>query len=583
MDAASERERQAEQSPAPPPLGGSTEVAPNVPRTAAEELLFAKAVPTMRGYIEVEGAKKKKGRGPRKTHWACFRGPILALYKTDSDAKARAFITLTADTVVTPLGGEGSAAAAAAAGSAGEGKGGAEGEEGEEGKSAAQDVNDLAIRLTGCLGDSNTVVVVPLTSRDRISWLVALTGVVEVLRGDYSVPTVPPAPAAPQTTGVTHESATINWGAPAVRRLEEAVTGYAVECRKDETGEFRMEGQVGVQNATTVVKLASLSRYEWRIAAVNTYGCGPFSEPSATVTVLGKPSFPPDAPKSVPESRTTTPSSSTMCVTWTPHELGPHDAPITAYRLCVERVYPERWPGGKPHSFRDQPRRSVAEREFGGILGEEKKCPQGHDLTLHTTEGDRGTCDGCSRSLDHGTKVVDCIECDFFLCNRCDSRVDAASGGGGTDSTGTGVDGAKGGANGRRRSVPKVEFGSKFCSKCGTGLTPDVKFCSGCGQTTPAAAAAAVAAAEASEAKENGGGEEDDDVFFLDVPAVNAPDGGGGASMSHVVNNLRPETLYRYNVAAVNPAGVGPKSSWSSPLPTLGYVGHVQVDPSRSK
>ena len=35
----------------------------------------------------------------------------------------------------------------------------------------------------------------------------------------------------------------------------------------------------------------------------------------------------------------------------------------------------------------------------------------------------------------------------------------------------------------------ETEFGSNFCSKCGTGLTPGLKFCSGCGQTTPAAAA----------------------------------------------------------------------------------------------
>ena len=70
----------------------------------------------------------------------------------------------------------------------------------------------------------------------------------------------------------------------------------------------------------------------------------------------------------------------------------------------------------------------------GNAEAEEKKCPQGHDLTLHTTEGDRGTCDGCSRSLDHGTKILNCIQCDFFLCNHCDPKIDASelSGGGRT-------------------------------------------------------------------------------------------------------------------------------------------------------
>ena len=54
--------------------------------------------------------------------------------------------------------------------------------------------------------------------------------------------------------------------------------------------------------------------------------------------------------------------------------------------------------------------------------GEEKTCPQKHVLTLHTTEGDRGTCDGCSQSLAHGTRVMDCTACDFFLCDGCDHR-----------------------------------------------------------------------------------------------------------------------------------------------------------------
>jgi hypothetical protein len=54
--------------------------------------------------------------------------------------------------------------------------------------------------------------------------------------------------------------------------------------------------------------------------------------------------------------------------------------------------------------------------------GGEKTCPQKHVLTLHTTESDRGTCDGCSQSLAHGTRVMDCTACDYFLCDGCDHR-----------------------------------------------------------------------------------------------------------------------------------------------------------------
>ena len=48
---------------------------------------------------------------------------------------------------------------------------------------------------------------------------------------------------------------------------------------------------------------------------------------------------------------------------------------------------------------------------------------QGHALALHTTEGSRGTCDSCLRSLKHGTNVMDCTPCDYFLCSSCDPRV----------------------------------------------------------------------------------------------------------------------------------------------------------------
>ena len=54
--------------------------------------------------------------------------------------------------------------------------------------------------------------------------------------------------------------------------------------------------------------------------------------------------------------------------------------------------------------------------------GQQKSCPQGHALTPHTTEGGLGMCDGCSRSIAHHTRVMDCTVCDYFLCDGCDSR-----------------------------------------------------------------------------------------------------------------------------------------------------------------
>ena len=57
---------------------------------------------------------------------------------------------------------------------------------------------------------------------------------------------------------------------------------------------------------------------------------------------------------------------------------------------------------------------------------EKKKCRQGHDLTPHITEGGSGTCDGCLNPVAHGTQVVQCFQCVFFLCRSCALMTDAS-------------------------------------------------------------------------------------------------------------------------------------------------------------
>jgi hypothetical protein len=60
-----------------------------------------------------------------------------------------------------------------------------------------------------------------------------------------------------------------------------------------------------------------------------------------------------------------------------------------------------------------------------------KCCPKGHTLAMHTTEDGLGTCDGCNRKLESGTTVMDCTECDYFLCDQCDPRGGDGGGAGG--------------------------------------------------------------------------------------------------------------------------------------------------------
>ena len=72
--------------------------------------------------------------------------------------------------------------------------------------------------------------------------------------------------------------------------------------------------------------------------------------------------------------------------------------------------------------------RGMVNRMYGGggaTAASEKKCPQGHDLTPHITEGGSGTCDGCSHPVGKCTQVMQCLQCDFFLCRSCTFKIDA--------------------------------------------------------------------------------------------------------------------------------------------------------------
>ena len=44
-------------------------------------------------------------------------------------------------------------------------------------------------------------------------------------------------------------------------------------------------------------------------------------------------------------------------------------------------------------------------------------CPENHNLTLYTANG--GNCDVCNRIVFVGEQVMDCRECNWYMCARC--------------------------------------------------------------------------------------------------------------------------------------------------------------------
>jgi hypothetical protein len=48
---------------------------------------------------------------------------------------------------------------------------------------------------------------------------------------------------------------------------------------------------------------------------------------------------------------------------------------------------------------------------------EEMKCPAGHQMQPWIAKA--GTCDGCARKVQNGEQVMDCRQCDWYLCDEC--------------------------------------------------------------------------------------------------------------------------------------------------------------------
>eukprot|EP00419_Tripos_fusus_P025232 CAMPEP_0172724224 /NCGR_PEP_ID=MMETSP1074-20121228/85469_1 /TAXON_ID=2916 /ORGANISM="Ceratium fusus, Strain PA161109" /LENGTH=128 /DNA_ID=CAMNT_0013550633 /DNA_START=71 /DNA_END=454 /DNA_ORIENTATION=- len=49
--------------------------------------------------------------------------------------------------------------------------------------------------------------------------------------------------------------------------------------------------------------------------------------------------------------------------------------------------------------------------------GSPPQCPAGHVLCV--TKAATGTCDGCQQHVAKGAMVMDCAQCNWYLCSTC--------------------------------------------------------------------------------------------------------------------------------------------------------------------
>ena len=91
---------------------------------------------------------------------------------------------------------------------------------------------------------------------------------------------VPGAPEKPKVTGVDSTEITITWSPPKSDGGS-PITGYVIEKRDTSSTRWTKAYKEPVEETTMTIKdLFEGKTYEFRVAAVNKAGQGPFSEPS---------------------------------------------------------------------------------------------------------------------------------------------------------------------------------------------------------------------------------------------------------------------------------------------------------------
>ena len=97
----------------------------------------------------------------------------------------------------------------------------------------------------------------------------------------FTVPVdVPEAPGKPEVTAVDSKQITISWSPPKSDGGS-PVTGYIIEKKETSSTRWTKAVRDSVSETSLTVKdLIEGKEYEFRVAAVNKAGTGPFSEPS---------------------------------------------------------------------------------------------------------------------------------------------------------------------------------------------------------------------------------------------------------------------------------------------------------------
>ena len=229
-----------------------------------------------------------------KTFWACFTGPYIALHDTAPDPAAPDVLPTATDYIVLSP------------------------ETTFEGQRSSSSTSNNGFVLRNVF-QNRTVSMSPDftrsfgcgSEREVEEWRCAIQSVVEVLRGDFSLPTLPSVPSQPCVESIKHDAVRLSWRptqveaegkAEAEAEAEESdlpTLHYCVATRRDR-GEW--SEPILVHSSTPFVIVRDLdigTQYTWRVCAVNVLGVSEWSNISTKVSTLKIPTESPGVPSIV--------------------------------------------------------------------------------------------------------------------------------------------------------------------------------------------------------------------------------------------------------------------------------------------
>ena len=217
----------------------------------------------------------------KKTYWACFAGPYIALHDnaplldTSTTPTAIDYVVLSPETLF----------------------------------DTTTDPNDTSFTLKNIFLNKSTSMKPETTrtfhcqtERQVEEWRCSIQGVVEVLRGDFSLPTAPSQPSAPRVESIKHDAVRLSWNPTTTtsQLTSQLPTLQYYICTRKERDDW--SEPILVHSSTCYIVLRDLlpgTQYAWRVCALNVLGQSIWSETSHKVSTLCAPTTSPSIPKIV--------------------------------------------------------------------------------------------------------------------------------------------------------------------------------------------------------------------------------------------------------------------------------------------